>query len=170
MPDRIITVTAVSSKSGQTDSGRAWTRYGIKDADENWYNTFDGKAAETARALKGHEAQISYEETEWGADLTEIAGADEIEQARMTLAAENGAFPEGRPAKKETDWDKIGEMKTRCALWVPLLPFLYEDAGDGPTRETTIRRLGAAKFLVDEATEQILSCGKAIIADEDVPF
>ncbi len=65
-------VEAVSEKSGTADSGRAWTRYGIK-VNGQWHNTFEAELAAVARDAKGcgNLVRVAYEQNGNFRDVTD---------------------------------------------------------------------------------------------------
>jgi len=70
-----ITVEHVTSKSGPKKDGTQWTRWGVKDQNGLWYNTFSARVGKNAEALKGQKATIFFTETENGNDLHKILPA-----------------------------------------------------------------------------------------------
>ena len=70
----LITVEHVSEKHGTSARG-PWTRYGIKDQNQLWYNTFNKRIADKAKELKGCAATVFFTEGERGNDLHKIIPA-----------------------------------------------------------------------------------------------
>lgn len=72
------TIMTISEKKGtKTDQQgkiQPWTRYGIKDNNGNWYNTFDKKLAQAAKELMDSKqtCQFVYTEGKFGKDLVNI--------------------------------------------------------------------------------------------------
>jgi hypothetical protein len=79
----------------------------LKDLEGNWYSTFErGVVTED---MKGQNVEIEWEQN---GDFRNLLRA-----APASPSAPSSQAPGG-----STDWDLIGLRKTRCALWVALLP------------------------------------------------
>lgn len=61
LAEQVVTIKAVFPNSGQNAKG-PWTRYDIKDAGGNKYQTFNDQLGKKAEALKGQSVKVTYHE------------------------------------------------------------------------------------------------------------
>lgn len=106
-----ILVETVTFKEGAKD-GRPWKRFGIKDANGNWYSTFNEQMA--ARCVEGQRVAVDYtSKMVNGRVLRDLSVVEEI-------ADSNGSFPEAY-SKQLPDggvkWDKKDLEIARQAIW-----------------------------------------------------
>jgi hypothetical protein len=104
-----ILVEKIIEKEGATD-GRAWTRYGVKDGNGEWYSTFEQSVV--AGLKEGEKARIQYESKQVnGRVVKNLLAAEPFEESSISSRTDEG----------DPDWDLIGLRKTRCALWADYL-------------------------------------------------
>lgn len=107
-----ILVEKIIEKEGATD-GRAWTRYGVKDGNGEWYSTFEQSVV--AGLKEGEKARIQYESKQVNGRIVKNLLAAELSEPSLPESYSHQT-PDG-----EADWDKVAIGKTRCALWMHYL-------------------------------------------------
>jgi hypothetical protein len=103
-----VLVESVDEKAGETN-GKAWTKFSLKDANGEFYSTFDRAVGVEAQRLIGKRAEIEFEVNgKW----KNLGGVKPVEESAISSRTEQG----------DADWDLIGLRKTRCVLWEAVLP------------------------------------------------
>jgi len=159
-----IVVEATTEKSGVSQkTGKPWTKWALKDGNENWYGTFERGVVHDG--LKGQKVDIEWEQN---GDFRNLLRATPHEDSPIASRTETG----------EADWALIGLRKTRCALWAALLPdalaLAYSQWRSVQSEEPG--RLDIQNFMTTTCRELIISAEVDIFqrepaaADEDVPF
>jgi len=159
-----IVVEATTEKSGVSQkTGKPWTKWALKDPEGNWYGTFERGVVHDG--LKDRAVEIEWEQRGDFRDLLRATPAGP--------PAPSSQLPSG-----EADWDLIGLRKTRCALWVALLPdalaLAYSQWRGVQSEEPG--RLDIQNFMTATCRELVISAEVDIFqrepatADEDVPF
>ena len=117
----IVTIEKIGSSTGQND-GRTWTRWTLKDANGNWYSTFQEEVIAPIRGHEGQRAEIVYESVpKNGRILRNLVSAKLADQATLDSTQATYAPASPAPTNGQPDWDLIGLRKTRCALWAGTL-------------------------------------------------
>lgn len=140
-----VMVEDFAVKEGAKD-GKPWKKIGLKDANGEYYSTFDAALGQRVIDLKGQRATITWKPSKNPAykDLTAIAPLEEP------------ALPTSQAPDGGADWDTIGLRKTRCLLWANYLQsplaaqVAAEDHGAQPAADRVFN-LGAALVLMAES-------------------
>ena len=120
MSTATVMVEKVDEKAGETN-GKAWTKFSLKDANGEFYSTFDRAVGVEAQRLIGQRAVIEYEVNgKW----KNLAAVKPVEESPISNRTESG----------EADWDLIGLRKTRCVLWEAMLPIAMQAGISGFTK------------------------------------
>ncbi len=161
-----IIVESIDEKHGDKD-GRKWTKWSLKDANGNWYSTFDSAVIAPARELTGKRAEVDYEVKGQFKNLSAVRAAAED-------SAISARSPDG-----SADWDLIGLRKTRCVLWEALLPIAMQAGISGFTKamngEYDSGQLGGFVARFGKALRQIAEADIFLeepigSADDWIPF
>lgn len=107
MSTATVVVESVDEKAGETNN-KKWTKFSLKDANGEYYSTFDSAVIAPARDLVGKRAEIDYEVS---GKFKNLSAVREIVDSPI-----NGRAPDG-----SADWDVIGLRKTRCVLWEEII-------------------------------------------------
>ena len=159
-----ILVEDKSEKPGTSAKGNAWTKHAIRDANGEWYSTFDGSVIPSD--IKGKRAVITYEVDGKFKNLLSL----EVEK--------ESPLPSSQKPDGDADWDIIGLRKTRCHLWgafmagdamQSLIAMQLRDKSDIKQSELVHNLLAAGRDLVRGAEIDIYHRDPAA-AQEDVPF
>jgi hypothetical protein len=159
-----ITVEATTEKSGVSQkTGKPWKKYALKDANGEWYGTFENGVVHDA--MKGQKYEIEWEQD---GNFKNLLRATPTSDSPVSSRLETG----------EADWDLIGLRKTRCALWAALLPDAltlaytqWAAVQSDPPGTLDIKNFVTrfCRELVISAEIDIFSRDPAL-PDEDVPF
>ena len=98
MAEQVVTIKAVFENTGSSSKG-PWTRYDIKDAGGNKYQTFSDALGQKAHELKGKSAKVTYHEEERGGYVNKVV--DGIEAAGSETAQAAPSQDEFRRSKEE---------------------------------------------------------------------
>ena len=91
MAEQVVTITGVFTEQGNNSRG-PWTRWDVKDAGGNKYQTFDEGLGRKAEAAKGSSVKVTYEEVQRGQYVNKVLKAVEPQVAeREAIAAVNAA-------------------------------------------------------------------------------
>lgn len=124
-----ITIAGVETKTG-VKNDRPWTLYKIAAAEGGRYSTFDAALGNLAQSNIGKTAEITFESTEKGTNLTTLSlittPITSPPIANQPAAQPAQTWPESDTAKYDVggsspNWELIGLRKTRCALWAAVL-------------------------------------------------
>ncbi len=88
-----VLVDSIDEKNGVSDKGRAWTKFALKDANGEFYSTFDGSVIAPARNLIGQRVEIDYEVSGKFKNLTAIR---EIAQPAEDPKFGDGSYVKGK--------------------------------------------------------------------------
>jgi hypothetical protein len=80
-----ITAQKITSKQGQSaKTGKVFTKYGLCDQENTWYNSFN-----PINAVEGGEYDIEYEPSQYGNDLKSISAVSETENKLQNTNRQN---------------------------------------------------------------------------------
>lgn len=159
-----ITVEATTEKSGVSQkTGKPWTKWALKDENDNWYGTF--------------ERGVVHDGLEWQA--VEIEWEQDGNFRNLLRATPVGpSAPSSQAPGGGADWDLIGLRKTRCALWAAMLPDALEIAWNQwrSVQSEEPSRIDVKNFTTLTIRDLVISAEIDIfhrdpaMPDEDVPF
>src|SRR4051794_35085030 len=113
MSDTTVTVLVEDFlvKEGAKD-GKPWKKIGLKDANGEYYSTFDSTLGQRVIDAKGKRAQITWRPSKnpQYKDLVALEPLGDGEAAISNTGTDG-----------TVDWDLIGLRKTRCLLWAHFL-------------------------------------------------
>jgi hypothetical protein len=161
VPSKEITIEKVSAKEGTRKNGKPFTRYGIKDQDGEWHNSFQHAVGKLAKEHEGSGAtfNLTYEVGEYGSDITELAGP-----------VRNGDAPEKTKPKEDVDWDAKERRDFKSRAWAQAISAAgpMEKVGPDEAPETTKQYFDRLKPLQHAIWLDI--CVDILPGDEDIPF
>ena len=79
-----IIVQKKTEKQGTSASGKAYTKFGICDANDEWYNSF-----QPINAAEGGEYEIEYESNKYGNDLKSIIPLSKTDNQTANMNRQN---------------------------------------------------------------------------------
>lgn len=149
MSEATILVEEAVIKEGHSEkTGKDWKRLVIKDANGNFYSTFEPGLFDPAKALEGHRAVIKYEQEGKFQNLTAIKPAEKpVEEKLGTGEYVRGqsAQPDARRSLSQTSWN--------CAAAMAKSELGFD----------------AAKHIADRIFEDLLR-KNGLMNDDDIPF
>ena len=113
MAEAHVVIESVSFKDGVSQNGKPWKRLIVKDANGNYYSSFERGLFEEAQRLEGHRATIHYEQEGRFQNLTSIKPADKpIEEKLGTgeYVRAQSAHPDARRSLSQTAWNCAAAM------------------------------------------------------------
>jgi hypothetical protein len=146
---RTVVLRELTKKTGTSKkTGKAWTRWGFRDANGETYGTFDHSVIEAAEGKEGQRFNIEIEQDGTFVNLLALEPATQ---------SQNGDEP---------DWELIGLRKTRCALWAGLL--------DGLAPSLYAANKGEVGRLLEQSVILVAAAEKDIFerepGDDGIPF
>ncbi len=134
--------------------GKPWKKVGLKDANGEFYSTFDAGLGQRVIDLKGQRAEIVWKPSK-NPSFKDLVSAKAVEDSPIAARAEDGT----------ADWDLIGLRKTRCLLWAHFLSSAF--AANNAENPIALAQLGV--LMVSLAEHDIYHRDPAQPGD-DIPF
>ena len=149
MAEANVVIESVSFKDGVSEkTGKPWKRLIIKDANGNYYSSFERGLFEEAQRLEGHRATIRYEQEGRFQNLTSIKPAEKPVEEKLGT----GEYVKGQLAP--TDARRI----LACSAWNCAAAMAQADLG-----------FEAAQNLANKIFHDLLRKSD-MLEDRDIPF
>lgn len=139
-----VMVEDAAVKEGAKD-GKPWKKVGLKDANGEYYSTFDSALGQRVIEAIGKRAEIVWKPSK-NPQFKDLLSISPVEDNPIAARAEDGT----------ADWDLIGLRKTRCLLWAdflqsPLAAWLAAQPEEGKPATSRVFDFGQAVIAMAEA-------------------
>ncbi len=147
-------------KEGAKD-GKPWKKVGLKDANGEFYSTFDSVLGQRVIELKGQRAEITWKPSKNPA-FKDLLSVKHVGENPIAARTEDGT----------ADWDLIGLRKTRCLLWANYLgsPLAASIAATANEQPPSARVHNFGVILISLAEADIYNRAPAQADEDGIPF